>query len=251
VTMTRLRRVLTLAACVTVFAAVPAQAQDFKLGHFKCYAVTNPEPLDITVGTQDQFDIADGTGFEPTVVRQAFRFCNPVEKRHGRRFFDIPDRSAHLTLYLTSPADLGVTRRLVIANQFGKARLLTFSAPVLATPTQKENEPFPETLDHYKCYRAYGRSVDAVVSLRDQFHVEEQVRVGAPILFCNPTRKMHAGAAFGVQNASDHLTCYRLEPRPFETSIFTLDQFGPKQLRLAQADILCAPTDKLRWERVD
>jgi hypothetical protein len=251
VTAIRFRLVLVLSACMAVLAGVPAQAQDFTLGHFKCYRVIDADPLNLTVGTQDQFDIADQSGFEKTVVNQAFRFCNPVAKSHRRTFFDIPDRRAHLTLYLASPSDLAVTRRVVIDNQFGKKRLLTFGAVVLATPTMKNNEGFPEMLDHYKCYRAYGRSVDAVVSLRDQFHFAENVRVGAPILFCNPTRKRHETAVFGVQNASDHLTCYRLEPRPFEGTVSTLDQFGLAQRRLGAADILCAPTAKLRWDSVD
>lgn len=245
---------LVLTALAAALAAAPAQAQapapDFRLGHFKCYGITNAEPVDTLVGTQDQFDIADKSGFEPTFVRIPFRFCNPVAKLHRNRFFDIPDRSAHLTMYLTVPSDLGATRRVAVANQFGRTRLRTFSAPVLATPTAKNNEGFPEELDHYKCYRADGKSANAVVSLRDQFHAEERVKVGRPLLFCNPTRKIHREQAFGVQNARDHLVCYQLERRPFEDSVATLDQFGPKQLRVADADMLCAPTAKLAFDQV-
>ena len=246
-----LRFVLSLVFLVSCAAAVSAQTRAPELGHFKCYQVTNPTPLDIVVGTQDQFDIADKSGFEPTAVRQAWRFCNPVAKLHRRAFYDIPDRSAHLTMYLTAPTDIGVTRRVLIANQFGKQRLLTFSAPVLATPTAKNNEGFPEGLDHYKCYRAYGRPVKATVSLRDQFHDEPQVRVGYPLLFCNPTRKEHDGVFTGVKNAQDHLACYQLEPRPFETSVAAIDQFGTAERRVKDANLLCAPTAKLRFERIE
>jgi len=89
------------------------------------------------------------------------------------------------------------------------------------------------------------------VTLRDQFHVEPDVKVGYPILFCNPTRKIDvAGNAFGIKNASDHLVCYQISQQPFETSLSALDQFGAQQLRVKNADLLCAPTVKLAWERV-
>jgi hypothetical protein len=239
-----------MALGIVLAGSAAAQAPAPRLGHFKCYIATG-EPVNETVGTQDQFDIADQTGFEPTDVRQAVRLCNPVEKIHKRRVFPIPDRRAHLTLYLAPTHNIEPTRRVVVDNQFGKARLLTFNPLVLAAPTQKNNEGFPEDLDHYKCYRAYGASAKAVVTLRDQFSVEERVEVGRPLLFCNPTRKIHAaGAVFGVNNATDHLVCYQTERRPFERSVTTLDQFGTHQLRLREADLLCAPTEKLDFERL-
>jgi hypothetical protein len=241
---------LPILALVALLASPSAAAaQQLRLGHFKCYQ-TLGDPVDQLVGTQDQFDIADQTGFEPTFVRQAIRFCNPVAKTHRNRFFDIPDRRAHLTMYLTTPTDITATRIVRIANQFGKTRIRTFSSPILATPTMKNNEGFPDDLDHYKCYRAYGRAANTVVSLRDQFHEERQVKVGEPILFCNPTRKEHAGNFTGVQNATDHLACYRISQQPFETTIVGLDQFGVQTRRVRNADLLCAPTAKLAWERV-
>lgn len=239
-----------LAAAATLPTAVQAQREEPKLGHFKCYQ-TLGNPVDQAVKTQDQFDIKEQTGFEETFVRRAFRFCNPVAKLHRGRFFDIPDRQAHLTMYVTAPTDVTAQRIVAIANQFGKTRIRTFSSPVLATPTAKNNEGFPESLDHYKCYRAYGRPVNTVVTLRDQFHVEQGIKVGAPVLFCNPTRKIDAaGNAFGVQNASDHLACYQISQQPFEKSIVAFDQFGTQELRVRDADLLCAPTKKLAWERV-
>ena len=210
------------------------------------------EPVNETVGTEDQFDIADKTGFEKTDVRQAVRLCNPVEKIHRRRVFPIPDRTAHLTLYLAPTDNVTPTRRVVFANQFGRGRLLTFNPIILATPTQKNNEGFSERLDHYKCYRAYGPAANAVVTLKDQFGVAEQVQVGRPLLFCNPTRKIHdtVGTVFPVNNAIDHLVCYQTERRPFEKDVTTLDQFGAHRLRLRESDLLCAPTRKLDFERL-
>jgi hypothetical protein len=251
---------LPMSSAVVLFAAfavvgslpspAAAQAPPVGLGHFKCYQ-TLGNPVDQAVKTQDQFDIKDLSGFEETFVRRAVRFCNPVAKIHGRRFFDIPDRRAHLTMYVTAPTDVMAQRIVSLSNQFGRAKIRTFSSPILATPTEKNNEGFPEELDHYKCYRAYGRPVNATVTLRDQFHVEQDVRVGAPVLFCNPTRKIDAaGNAFGVKNATDHLACYKISQQPFERTIVAADQFGVQELRVRDADLLCAPTRKLDWERV-
>jgi hypothetical protein len=238
-----------LLAMVAAFALTTGiSAQESKLGHFKCYQ-TLGESVDQVVGTQDQFDIAEQTGFETTYVRQAFRFCNAVAKTHRNRFFDIPDRRAHLTMYLAVPTDITASRIVRIANQFGKTRIRTFSSPVLATPTMKNNEGFPEELDHYKCYRAYGRSANTVVSLKDQF-TEQRHKVGEPILFCNPTRKEHGGVFTGVRNATEHLVCYAISREPFERTVVALDQFGTQTRRVRDADLLCAPTLKLAWERV-
>jgi hypothetical protein len=246
----RISPFLWLVAVAVIIGPASARGQEPRLGHFKCYQ-TLGNPIDQPVRTEDQFDIKEGTGFEPTFVRQAVRFCNPVEKIHKRTVSEIPDRRAHLTMYVTAPTDTTALRVVTIDNQFGKTRIRTFSSPILATPTEKNNEGFPEDLDHYKCYRAYGRPVNTVVTLRDQFHVEQGVKVGYPILFCNPTRKIDAaGVAFGVKNATDHLTCYQISRQPFEKSISALDQFGLQQLRVRDADLLCAPTAKLAWERL-
>lgn len=239
-----------LISIVTLPSRVQAQEPAQGLGHFKCYQ-TLGNPVDQAVKTQDQFDIKDQTGFDETFVRRAVRLCNPVAKLHRGRVFDIPDRQAHLTMYITTPTDTTSTRIVSIANQFGRTRIRTFSSLVLATPTEKNNEGFPEGLDHYKCYRAYGRPANTVVTLRDQFGVQDRAKVGAPVLFCNPTRKVDAaGNVFGVKNATDHLTCYQISRQPFEKSAVTFDQFGIQELRLRDADLLCAPTAKLAWTRV-
>jgi hypothetical protein len=237
-------------AAIALFpAAAHAQEPAQGLGHFKCYQILG-NPVDRHVKTQDQFDIKEQTGFEDTFVRRAVRLCNPVAKVHRGRVFDIPDRRAHLTFYVTAPTDISAQRVVTIANQFGRGRIRTFSAPILATPTEKNNEGFPEGLDHYKCYRALGRPANAVVTLRDQFEVQ-RAKVGAPVLFCNPTRKIdEAGNSFGVDNATDHLTCYQISQQPFEKSAVTFDQFGVQKLAVRSADLLCAPTRKLAWERV-
>lgn len=228
-------------------APIPVPA----LGHFKCYQ-TLGNPVDQTVKTQDQFDVKELDGFEETFVRRAVRFCNPVAKIHDGRVFDIPDRTAHLTLYVTAPTDPMAERVVSISNQFGRARLRTFNSPILATPTEKNNEGFPQNLDHFKCYRAAGDPVNAVVTLRDQFHVEENIKVGSPVLFCNPTRKIDAaGTGFGINNPDGHLACYKISQQPFQRGIVARDQFVTQKLLVRNADILCAPTRKLAWERVD
>ena len=66
-----------------------------------------------------------------------------------------------------------------------------------------EPRPTSAALDHFKCYKAKGASLDVLVSLVDQFGVEPEVLVGKPKLFCNPVDKNDEG----ISNPEAHLTC--------------------------------------------
>ncbi len=117
---------------------------------------------------------------------------------------------------------------------------------------------FPETLDHFKCYRAEGGRIRRLARLIDQFETAI-VTVLEPRLFCNPTRKIDAaGVPTGVQNADGHLTCYDVSLLlPGGTTVVEdlviANQFtattGDLEV-VTDEDLLCVPTRKLRVELV-
>jgi hypothetical protein len=237
----------------------PASAQlTFKLDHFKCY-ITTDNPVDQQVRLQDQFDKQIGpTFFEDVLVWRTVRLCNPVEKVRldTGEVTPITNPESHLKLYRMFPDDLDLapTRKVLIQNQFGKKTIRTFGQEVLAVPTSKSFDPAAlqpfHDLDHFKCYRAYGGAINKLVTLRDQFHVEENVKVGYPFGFCNPTVKIHAGQVTPILNGEDHLVCYKITRKPLPPTlppVFTRNQFRVEQLTVRPADLLCVPSKKLKF----
>ena len=99
-------------------------------------------------------------------------------------------------------------------NQFGPQKLTVTDPILLGVPSQKDTEPPPSGLDHFKCYQATGNPVNAVVDLIDQFHFEPGVAVLNPDWFCNPTEKIHNGQDFPITDPVDHLVCYLINPQP-------------------------------------
>jgi hypothetical protein len=232
----------------------------FKLDHFKCY-ITTDDPVNQQVKLQDQFDKKiDPAFYEDVLVWRSVRLCNPVEKIRldTGQVTPINNPESHLKLYRMFPDDLDLapTRKVLIENQFGKKTIRTFDAEVLAVPTSKSFDPGVfqpfHDLDHFKCYRAYGGAVNKLVTLRDQFHTEENVKVGYPFGFCNPTVKIHGvpPVTTPITNAEDHLVCYKITQKPLPTGlppVFTRNQFRLEQLTVQPADLLCVPSKKLKW----
>jgi hypothetical protein len=243
-----------LIAAVMALAPAPARAQAAPpLDHFWCYGITDKSP-DEPVRLRDQWDPA-GVAGQPFVVRSPLRFCNPVEKTTAAgAVFPINDRGGHLKMYVIPPSHLEPVRSVVVRNQFGRQQKLTTYDPLLlAVPTQKNDEPPPgDKLDHFKCYRAYGRApLNKVVKLRDQFQ-EGQVTVGRPVLHCNPTEKLHGTVVTPVKSPAEHLVCYYVTKTslPDVRPLFTRNQFGVEQLTTTTADILCVPSRKLSFAEV-
>jgi hypothetical protein len=125
--------------------------------------------------------------------------------------------------------------------------LVTYSPELLAVPTEKNAEGFPEKLDHFKCYRANGFFRRRDVILKDQF-VPDGVRttVLRPFEFCNPVEKTHGDAVTPINNPTAHLVCYVISPLDIEAVAATRNQFRTEdQQRIGAADMLCVPTEKL------
>jgi len=238
---------VVLAVC---FAPERVQAQTAPdLDHFKCYRTT-AEPPDVVVGLRDQFDIP-GVIPDKTFVRFPVKFCNPVEKTTPDGVVTpIKDINAHLEMFITAPGRLEPTRRVVVRNQFGTQRLLTYGPELLAVPSGKNDQPLPENLDHFKCYRTYGAPKRVVLKLSDQFQRDTTATLLRPIEFCNPVEKTHDTNVTPIKNPKAHLLCYTITPTTFQGDALVRNQFGGGPMPMATADMLCVPSEKLRFSIV-
>ncbi len=241
--------VMVLVGGLLFWTNPPAEAaKPQPLDHFRCYRVfeATPPVAGVVVLLQDQFDIAAGAMPE-AFVRDPAWFCNPTEKRHKNRLFEISNPDGHLKFY-NIETEAGPERIIRYRNQFERGKALLGQAMWLAVPTQKAGHGPPERLDHFKCYQVLdAEPANAVVGLQDQWQTEPQVEVGGPVMFCNPTRKVHldTGVAVGVGNARGHLMCYRTGVTPgLVFTALTFNQFGDELLIVGDADVLCVPTRK-------
>ena len=116
----------------------------------------------------------------------------------------------------------------------------------------------PLRLEHFQCYPVIRSTPDinVVVELSDQFNTNlQKAFVRDARWFCNPTRKLHNGQAFGVRDIRQHLTFYWTptitEPttpaptRPEPKRIVKIqNQFGQQTLRTHESLFLAVPTKK-------
>jgi|SRR5438876_8989712 len=249
------RTILTFCFLLGTAGLVSAQLPiEQRVDHFRCYFTPRLPVEQSPTVLQDQFDVATKT-VERINQLQIIRLCNPVIKiTPDGKITPIVNRNHHLTMFRFNPQPV-VPRIALIRNQFGDQTITIRDAGVLAVPTGKAKLPNPAPapsadLDHYKCYSASGQAVNKVVALKDQF-TSEPVRVLEPIGFCNPTRKAHAGAVFGVKNADAHLACYVTTPSQFPgIAVNIANQFVKRPIRVLKPDILCVPSLKLQWAPV-
>jgi hypothetical protein len=210
-----------------------------KLDHFKCYTVMGWQTIKETVLLKDQFGEGKADVLDPT------EFCTPVEKTHDGKVVPIKNPNAHLTKYVITTPSVP-DRKVLVSNQFGENMSLVVSQPfALMVPTQKYPHPEPTGLDHYKCYEVSGKSVKAMVSLRDQFKIEENVTVLEPIALCTPVEKTHAGVVTPIENPDDHLVCYAIKGGPFYKYVSYRNQFADYgYFYVRQSQELCVPSEK-------
>lgn len=248
----KVRTSVLSAASLGVFAVVagllplptPADAGALPpLDHFKCYQTGGP-PLAEPIDLKDQFDPT----FVPARVLAVTRFCNPVQKTHNGIVTPIRDPNGHLKLYAIETTTAVSPRTVLVTNQFGGNQQLRVTGPqgeILAVPTQKLPHPPSGFLDHFKCYPATGPNPNTTVRLQDQFANTRNHALRRPVLFCNPTEKIHNGVFTPIQHPADHLTCYKITARPFSRDVLAINQFGTENLVVRDADLLCVPTLKL------
>lgn len=106
-------------------------------------------------------------------------------------------------------------------------------------------------LDHHLCYTVAGSRgfrIPTGVTLRNQFNTAGfPVRIGRPVLHCNPVVKIIPGARFGVVHPNAHLVCYKITaPLQKIPQVNVTNQFGTADLAVHQAVLLCLPS----WKRI-
>ena len=250
-----------------------AAAHGVVLAHFKCYGVLSafepapriPDPFVVTL--DDQFNSSLGL-LEDVEVKEALRFCNPVEKKFLATTTSILSATAPPTFYAYGPraptAPLPtIIGEVAVFNQFGDQILDIESANILAVPTQKlEPNPHavPTDLDHFKCYFAKGETPKGkslfkgllVVELSDQLESLKHKLI-EPLLFCNPVQKTDpAGVVIGVDHPLDHLTCYTLSTLTATNlkEVVMRNQINSDDvlLEVGFGDLLCVPSEKVDFK---
>jgi hypothetical protein len=223
-------------------------------GHFVNYQLDKTKELGETLTAVDQFGTVRIRLMEP---RWLF---NPTEKRRtGKPTEPLQRPDEHLLCY-------GVNRsqppRIVqIKNQFATSTLRTADILALCAPASKSETgaagPRPTDLDHYLCYDVTFESPKAgseTVGVKDQFG-ERTLRLGPARELCNPVEKRRdARPPEPILRPTEHFVCYRASvvqpPVPVRT-VFTNDQFGPRQVRVTKSlgttsslQRLCVPSTK-------
>jgi hypothetical protein len=92
---------------------------------------------------------------------------------------------------------------------------------------------------HYKCYKIVpsGPPVQRIIDLRDQFGLQEDVRVTASELLCAPALKNTEGTV----PEGPHLKCYVIsrDVAPLRQPATLTDQFGSEEVRIMEPLFLC------------
>jgi hypothetical protein len=129
--------------------------------------------------------------------------------------------------------------------------------PILLAPRISSAQAPQFTLDHFKCWTVQdAQPANDFVLLMDQFDrlpvppqppVAEQVFVGSPALFCNPTVKvLSTGVVTPIRNPDHHLKMYLITTHPTPTRTVTVtNQFGANLPLIVYRPIfLAVPTQK-------
>lgn len=245
-------------------AAPPSPPPD--LDHFRCYSNTG-HPASLTVLLEDQFD-ERLEQVEEVLVVWPIGFCNPVQKTipgpggGPGEITDILHDTHHLTMFeiRETTRQRHVTWKVTVDNQFGRQTLFATKPVLLGVPTEKvsvEGETTglgpPADLNHFKCYLAKGASLNAAVTLEDQFETTDLLVV-EPVLFCNPVKKTVGTTITDIEDSEAHLTCYNLKLATqigFSTqiNIGTVNQFNHIDVEpftvVTDERVLCVPSNKV------
>ena len=214
------------------------------LDHFKCYGVGEEAPTNKVVYLEDQFVARNAT------VGMAWYFCNPTEKLHDDVLTPMSNPDHHLMIYQLDYGTELQTRFVEVDNQFGLEELMVRGPVALAVPTQKvepgNHEP-PLLLDHYLLYEVLGGpTVDAIVTLNDQFSGEPDAVVYEPVYLANPVLKEHDGVITEIVDEGTHLMFYRIavEDEPFSTQVQIDNQFSEGTFDVFDPALLAVPSTK-------
>lgn len=190
------------------------------------------------------FSLVDRFGPSTADVLEARRLCAPTDKEGEDP--TAPTHPDHLTGYRIkqqSPKPTRV-RNLAVTNQFGPQVIDLSKADYLLVPSAKDRTsppPLPSSfgVDHFKCYRAYGKLRRSGVQSTDQFQTL-LVDLNRPLHFCAAADKNGGG----IMNPTANLLCYRARSASFNPpgTVFINNQFGPDSFGLFRPTELCVPT---------
>ena len=118
-------------------------------------------------------------------------------------------------------------------------------------PAEKTSDPdskFVRELDHYKCYEVVNVNVVPdlpIVTLEDQFGVQDDVRVEKPVFFCNPVMKeREKEEPRPIQDEKNHLAIYTITRERTQRQLSFRDQFQEQSLTTSESIWLAVPTEK-------
>jgi hypothetical protein len=217
-----------------------------------CYTAAAGSGFKIPAGVvlKNQFG-----SFKPKIGK-AVLHCNPVEKILPTAVFPIKNPRAHAVCFsITAPQQ---KQHLVfVANQFGKADLITGQPILLCLPSWKSltGPPHmklaqPPGLSHFTCYTVKVQQgayrIPKGIMLRDQFTKKPvPVRViPTPIALCLPTQKTIGHHVFPILNPAVHLLCFPVSKTPLKPKVFDQNQFGTAVMHLMQTIAVCVPSTK-------
>jgi hypothetical protein len=219
----------------------PSLSQDgggaaFTINHFEVYQNNNQNTNGKPVTLRDQFGESNHT-------LTTLDFASvPVSKNDE----GINDPRAHL-LWWNLGKTVGLSRRVVVRNQFGEFELVVGAPEYLLTPALKNaaaGTPLPVTHGHFKCYRIEGKTISREVVLSNQFG-EHRSQALDPTYLCNPAEKQIDGQVHKIVKPNEHLVCYTIDtlvPKPVEATF--RDQFSVWGTVLERPNLLCVPSTK-------
>jgi hypothetical protein len=195
-------------------------------------------------------------GFKPEIGPMAFH-CNPVKKKlPSGQVFPITNPNAHVACFtITAPRQR--VHKVIVSNQFGKAKLVTGQPSLLCLPSWKSltrppaNRPAqPPGLSHFTCYPVKvlpGSSYHPPrVKLQDEFTAKPvAAKVSAvPVALCVPTEKIVGTHVFKIINPAVHLLCFPVSKTPTVPTVFDKNQFGTARVTIRHTVALCVPSLK-------
>jgi hypothetical protein len=215
------------ALCVPSLKEIPPPED---LDHFSMYNALGPDgPV---VQLIDQFQT------QTTDLGPLNLFLAPADK-NGEGIIDPISHLACHEIVDGEPAPPVVFAQ----NQFGEQELNLGLPRELCVPTEKFLTPGPVTVDHFKCYEAFGDPLDISIDFADQFQGVGALLVD-PFLFCNPVEKNGEP----IQNPDDHLACFRTLPPgpPLGLQVPIANQFFsiPIDIELNDQFAFCLPSAK-------
>ncbi|MDH4269592.1 MAG: hypothetical protein OEV52_04770 [Dehalococcoidia bacterium] len=207
--------------------------------HFKFYQADSDTYIGEAVHLEDEFGTVGAT------VGSCWGFGDPVEKVHDYVWTPIWSADRHFTVYNLTYEEEPQVWYVGVNNQFGETMLTVYGPVGLCVPTQQEGHDAPVALDYFLLYEVtQGRSVEAVVSLSDQFG-DETVTVYEPAFFANPVRIIHEGEVTEILYPEVHGVLYRIQGGDFQTEVQVVNQFGEQTLNVHEPALLAVPSEKI------